>query len=315
MKTATPRGRSDFLVAILLLAGLLAWDFSGADLHVTRWFADAHGFASRDSAWASTLLHDGGRWLAWTMALALFAVALRTSSGARDVPGRPERLAWLAVTLLCALAVPSIKHHSATSCPWDLAEFGGTARYLSHWSLDHFDGGSGHCFPSGHAVAAFAFFSMYFQWRGHDPMRARAWLFAVLAAGLLLGIGQLARGAHYPSHTFWSAGVCWAICLGADRLGRRRLLGCAPTTHRVVGQRLGAQRLPLIAAPSPFPAGLKGQQLEEFVKEPARTRRNNERSGARKGLGFHWWWAESRANPSSVAEFPATAKSTGNVPP
>ena len=48
--------------------------------------------------------------------------------------------------------------------------------------------------------------------------RARAWLLAVLGAGLLLGIGQLARGAHYPSHTFWTAGICWAICAGADRM-------------------------------------------------------------------------------------------------
>ena len=203
------------------LAGLLAWDFSGADLVVTRWFASAHGFAARDSVWASTLLHSGGRWLAWTLVAALIAVALRTPRSARGGPARAERFAWLGVMLLCALAVPAIKHYSATSCPWDLAEFGGTARYLSHWSLQGADGGNGHCFPSGHAVAAFAFFGLYFQWRRHDRARARAWLLAVLGAGLLFGIGQLARGAHYPSHTFWTAWICWTICVCADLLGRR----------------------------------------------------------------------------------------------
>ena len=75
---------------------------------MTRWFADAHGFAARDSAWASTVLHGGGRWLAWTMALALFAVALRTPSRVRDGPDRAQRFGWLGVMLLCALAVPSI---------------------------------------------------------------------------------------------------------------------------------------------------------------------------------------------------------------
>ena len=211
----------DLRVTGFLLAALLAWDFSGADLVVTRWFATAQGFAARDSVWASTLLHSGGRSLAWAMAALLLLVGLRTPRRVRGGPDRAQRLAWLGVMLLCALAVPAIKHYSTTSCPWDLAEFGGTARYLSHWSLHGTDGGHGHCFPSGHAVAAFAFFGLYFQWRGHDPARARAWLLGVLAAGLLFGIGQLARGAHYPSHTFWTAWLCWAICVCADLLGRR----------------------------------------------------------------------------------------------
>jgi membrane-associated PAP2 superfamily phosphatase len=216
---AAPNG-GDLRVTGGLLAALLAWDFTGADLPVTRWFADAHGFAARDSAWASTLLHSGGRWLAWAIAVALLIVAVRTPRRVRGGPDRSERVAWLSVMLVCALAVPFIKHYSATSCPWDLAEFGGAARYLSHWSLRRADGGSGHCFPSGHAVAAFAFLGMYFQWRAHDRARARAWLLAVLGAGLLFGIGQLARGAHYPSHTFWSAWICWTICVGADRIRR-----------------------------------------------------------------------------------------------
>ena len=71
MTTATAPNGGDLRVTGLLLAALLAWDFSGADLPVTRWFASAHGFAARDSLWASTLLHGGGRWLAWTMVVAL----------------------------------------------------------------------------------------------------------------------------------------------------------------------------------------------------------------------------------------------------
>ena len=220
MTTAAEPSGGDLRVTGLLLAALLAWDFSGADLPVTRWFASAHGFAARDSVWASSLLHGGGRWLAWTMVVALVVAAVRTPSRVRGAPDRRQRVAWLGVMLVCALAVPSIKHYSLTSCPWDLAEFGGAARYLSHWSLGQADGGSGHCFPSGHAVAAFAFLGMYFQWRDHDPARARAWLLAVLSAGMLFGIGQLARGAHYPSHTFWSAWICWAICAGTDGVRR-----------------------------------------------------------------------------------------------
>jgi len=90
------------------------------------------------------------------------------------------------------------------------------------------DGGPGHCFPSGHGVAAFAFLGLYFLWRPHRPQAARRVLVGVWVVGSLFGMAQLLRGAHYPSHTFWSAWLCWAICATAsawrhrNRLARRQ---------------------------------------------------------------------------------------------
>lgn len=169
------------------------------------------------------MLHDGGRWAAWALLLALVWTAWRTPAApaaAAVGPARAERWRWLGVMLACALAVPALKRFSATSCPWDLAEFGGSAAYVSHWSFGLADGGPGHCFPSGHAVAAFAFFGMYFMWREHDPRRARAWLAGVGLAGLVFGTAQLLRGAHYPGHTLWSAWLCWTISAAAAHLPR-----------------------------------------------------------------------------------------------
>lgn len=38
----------------------------------------------------------------------------------------------------------------------------------------------------------------------------------MLVVGTLFGWAQMARGAHYPSHTLWSAWLCWLVCvLGA----------------------------------------------------------------------------------------------------
>ncbi len=157
--------------------------------------------------------------MAWALLLWLIADALRLSFGrAYTGPNRAERWRWIGVMLLCVLAVPAIKRYSATSCPWDLAEFGGVAQYVSHWKLGVGDGGPGHCFPSGHAVAAFCFFGLYFMWREHDLRRARLWLAVVLIAGALFGGGQLLRGAHYPSHTLWSAWLCWTISAAAATL-------------------------------------------------------------------------------------------------
>jgi len=198
--------RHDLAVTLALLAALLWWEASGLDLALAGWYGGAEGFALRDAWWTRHLLHDGGRWLSGA---ALSAAALSAWWGERAQ--RPWRLAWFGLVLVGLLVVPALKHFSTTSCPWDLADFGGRAAYVPHWLVSVLDGGPGHCFPSGHAVAAFAFLPLYFQWRATHAWRARALLATVLALGALFGWAQLARGAHFPSHTLWSAWLCWAI--------------------------------------------------------------------------------------------------------
>lgn len=211
-----PTLRRDLAVTAIALLLLMMWDFSGLDLLAAHLLGSARGFVLRDTFWTSTVLHDGGRRAAWVLMALLIVAALRTPAEAPPGrPGRAERWRWIAVMLLVIVAVPAIKRFSLTSCPWDLSVFGGTAQYVSHWRLGVADGGGGHCFPSGHAVAAFGFFGLYFLWRPHDAKVARIWLAAVLLAGALFGTAQLARGAHYPSHTLWSAWLCWVVCVAA----------------------------------------------------------------------------------------------------
>lgn len=227
--TLPSRNHRDLLVTALALVALLCWDAIGLDLPVARLFASTQGFALRDNWWTSTLLHEGGRLAAWVTLAAVMLALWRAP--APQQPSRAQRGAWMAVMLLCILAVPAIKRFSPTSCPWDLAEFGGVAAYVSHWRLGLADGGPGRCFPSGHAVAAFGFFGMYFLWRDHSALRGRAWLAAVLVAGAVFGLAQLARGAHYPSHTLWSAWLCWVLCVGASRLPRLQSVSAKPSTR------------------------------------------------------------------------------------
>ena len=234
-------GRRDAALTALALLALLAWDFSGADLWLTRQIADGAGFAWRDAWLTRHLLHDGGR----LFAFGLLAVGLADVwwLSRRRGPSRAERAWWTAVVFVSLLAVPAIKQLSATSCPWDLAEFGGVAAYVPHWQLGLADGGPGHCFPSGHAVAAFVFFGLYFLWRGHRPRLARAWLAGTLLLGLAFGAAQVLRGAHYLSHVLWTAWICWALAAGASaawrwNAGRPAAPRSAAPVHRgdVVGE-------------------------------------------------------------------------------
>lgn len=214
--------RRDLWTTLLWLIGLLVWDASGLDLVVVRWYGDANGFAWREHWFTRDLLHTGGRWLGFAV-LALLTVNLRW-----PVIGPPDpraRRLGLGLTLAGLLAVPALKQLSATSCPWSLAEFGGVARHVSHWRFGLADGGSGHCFPSGHATTAFAFLGAYLMLRDARPVAARRWLAGVLACGLVFGWAQLARGAHYPSHSLWSAWLCWVICCVGQAWGSTRRPG------------------------------------------------------------------------------------------
>lgn len=204
--------RLDLVVVLLGLAVLVAWDLSGLDLVVSRHYGTPSGFPWRDAVLTRALLHDGGRALGWCVMAFMVGRALWPADDAND---RRQRWYWIGVSLLCLLLVPTLKQLTTSSCPWDLAEFGGVAAYVPHWRLGVSDGGPGHCFPSGHAVAAFAFLPLYFDWRVQRPRLAQLCLGLVCITGALYGWAQMARGAHFVSHTLWSAWLCWVVCAAA----------------------------------------------------------------------------------------------------
>jgi membrane-associated PAP2 superfamily phosphatase len=200
-------------------AAIVAWDLIGLDLPLARLMAGSGAFDLREHWALAGVLHQGARELAWLLALWLLVGVWWPTGWLRQL-SQGARLQWLASTLFSLVLVSALKYSSHTSCPWDLAEFGGAANYLSHWAWGRFDGGPGRCFPAGHASAAFAFLGGYFALRQASPRRAVLALTAVLAAGLVLGLAQQLRGAHYMSHTLWTAWCCWIVACACDSAAR-----------------------------------------------------------------------------------------------
>lgn len=217
--TGVSAQRRDIAACALGLALLLVWDTAGLDLRLVRLFGDAQGFAWRDHWFTSGVLHEGGRALGWAVMLALLAHLRWRLPFAKAMT---QRVAWwwVGTTLLCVLLIPLIKRVSLTSCPWSLAEFGGAASYVSHWAWGRTDGGPGHCFPSGHASGAFSFLAGWWALRVSAPRAARWWLVLTVVIGMGFGWGQMMRGAHYASHTLWTAWICWAVTVASWHLLR-----------------------------------------------------------------------------------------------
>ncbi len=198
------------------LALTLVWDTTGLDLWVMRQLGSAQGFALQNNWWLETVLHQRARQLAWVVFAALALMVWRPQGFFRRLP-RYQRAEMLLGVLFALALISSAKHFSLTSCPWDLQQFGGVATYQSHWLWGVPDGGSGRCFPGGHASAALAYLAvpLGLLTSTHSREHRLGWfsLAVVLLVGAVLGAGQTLRGAHYPSHTLWTGLLCWGSAL------------------------------------------------------------------------------------------------------
>jgi membrane-associated PAP2 superfamily phosphatase len=203
------------LTCVVGFAWLLVWDYSRFDLWMASIFGDASGFALQNHWFWRGVLHDAIRPLPWAVELTLLVGIAWPIGNLRQLPVA-RRVQLALTTLLALLLISSLKLHSTTSCPWDLRQFGGVAVYVSHWTRGVADGGGGGCFPAGHASAGFAFLGGFFAFRHTLPTIARRWLVGALAAGLVLGIAQQVRGAHYMSHSLWTAWLCWSCAALVD---------------------------------------------------------------------------------------------------
>ncbi len=208
-----PQVRASLWLWGMLLLLTLVWDADGFDLQVMTWLGGPEGFAWRDHWWLSQVMHNGAKQLAVLIYLWVLAMAFWPQGIWRQI-ARGQRLEIAMGITLSLVVVSTLKRISLTSCPWELQSFGGVAHYVSHWSWGVADGGGGSCFPGGHASSAFAFIALTLPWLTAPEVerqrlgRSLTWL--ILLSGLVLGLVQTVRGAHYPSHTAWTALICAA---------------------------------------------------------------------------------------------------------
>jgi membrane-associated PAP2 superfamily phosphatase len=204
-----------WLLTLALLLLLALWDASGLDLALARLSGTAQGFAWRNQPVFLALAHTWPRRLSSALLLACIVGCFRPWGLLRALA--PAQRWQLALSIVLAmLGITLLKHWNRTSCPWNLAEFGGTVRYVSHWAWGVYDQGPGHCFPAGHASAGFGFVAGWFALRRARSAWAAPWLAGALLLGTVLGVTQQMRGAHYMSHTLWTAWLCWTAGLLLD---------------------------------------------------------------------------------------------------
>jgi hypothetical protein len=215
--------RDLFVVGVAFVA-LLAWDALGLDLPISRLFGDADGLSlarplARLGRAAQRRALRGVAARARPRGRHLAAAAVRARPDARrarrlgprdDRLRRPDSAAQARQPDELPVVARRVRRHRDEGLALGVRRA---------------DGGPGRCFPAGHATAAFCFLPGWFILRRAAPLAARRWLVATLAAGAVLTMVQVVRGAHYVSHSLWTG---WLCCV----LGVVWCMRCAPGPAR-----------------------------------------------------------------------------------
>ena len=174
------------------------------------------GFPLKRNWFVETVMHLGFKYVVIMISLIFLSLFLLGFVKNKPVWIKQYQRAfiWTFIGMVISTtAISFIKHMSNHSCPWDLTMYGGHQPYLQLFQALPSGAKPGHCFPGGHASAGFSLMAIYFGFRNIRPLIARTALYAGLIAGLVMGWGQMMRGAHFMSHNLWTGWVVWMLLL------------------------------------------------------------------------------------------------------
>lgn len=202
------------LVLFMLLATVLGTTSIDVRIAQTLFFDAAHGrWVGADSWWINEFLHTGGRWAIRAIVLAGVGLCIAADWDHRLRPLR-RPLAYCVVAMVLSIGlVGALKTVTNVDCPWDLDVFGGRYPFVPLFVDRAGALPQGYCFPAAHAGSGYALLALYFGLRERSAALARLCLGLGLATGLVFGLAQQARGAHFLSHDVWSAFITWMIAL------------------------------------------------------------------------------------------------------
>lgn len=201
---------------VVFAAVLLVFDIAQLDWRIARALYSWEGYhwLLKRAFITESVIHKLGRNIsiaAWLGVLCAWAAAYRRPAlAAWRTP-----LAYLAMSiLLSTLLVSWTKSWTNMDCPWDIVGLGGTRPYIKLFEArpEHLPHNA--CFPAGHASGGYAWMSLYFFFLMARPGWRWYGLGIGSLVGLIFGIGQQLRGAHFLSHDLWTAAICWASALG-----------------------------------------------------------------------------------------------------
>lgn len=209
-------------LVFLYVIALLLLDTAGGDVWLANKLYMLEGYQwSLQQYWLTEgVLHRGARLLNYICCALLLGATLYINLRRSQQRQLANSLLALCLSLVSAFVlIAYLKAVTNIACPWDLAIFGGTEPYIHLLQKRPSYLPYHQCFPAGHASVGYAWVALYYFFCRVKP----GWRFAGLAVGiscgLILGITQQLRGAHFLSHDITTLLLCvlcarfWFICI------------------------------------------------------------------------------------------------------
>lgn len=200
---------------IFILLMVLVYPHTHLDTRITDLFYDAqlHRFTLKNDPLLAVWMHVRLKWLMVVIALTSLVFAL-FSYRLSSLKAYRLSLWWVfAGMVISTTAVSIFKHYSVHGCPWDIEIYGGSLPLLDLFAALPSGAEAGGCFPAGHPSGGFALMAFYFAFMDIKPRFSVFMLWIGLLMGLLMGVVQIMRGAHFLSHVLWSGWLVWVVLL------------------------------------------------------------------------------------------------------
>lgn len=198
---------------IFIALVLAAIDFFDIDLKLATFIYHLQGdqWALKSHWLLENILHTGARQALLILTIALLALWLASFKYSAPYI-ESSALGYLLLTaILSVLVVALLKKITQVDCPWYIQNFGGDLSYYSAYQSRPSSYPSVSCFPAGHASSGYAWLGIFYLLKRYAPSYRYYGLAFVLIVGLILGLTQQLRGAHFLSHDLWTLGICWFI--------------------------------------------------------------------------------------------------------
>lgn len=168
----------------------------------------------KEHPWLHPLLYEAPKILLVLIALGLGAAALLPARFPAWM-GRRRALYLLACLAVVPVVCTQLRAFTGMATPKAIVVYGGDWEHRVLFEGKP-EGYPSNAFPAGHASGGFSLLGAAFAWRSRRSRLAWAWV--GIAAGLAMGLYQVARGEHFLSHTLATGSLAWLICVLLARL-------------------------------------------------------------------------------------------------
>lgn len=193
-----------FIIVIISIMMIIIHNY-GFDFWVSGHFFSDGKWIYRDNFFLEKILHKGG--VLFSLLCLVILIFFRIKERV-DEQKRHYLNAVLISALLSILSVYLLKLETTFPCPWNSQAFLGGQPLLPYKMLFSADYPKGHCFPAGHSSGGYAFLSLYFAYTFIYGRRNFRTLIPGVLLGVMFGITQQLRGAHFLSHDLATIIIC-----------------------------------------------------------------------------------------------------------